>query len=81
MILQHDLLSDMRTRLVAPLLASSEVDHVDRLTPKVEFGGAIYMVGMHQIVTVELSSLGPRLGTVDARDGVMRAVDLIFVGF
>lgn len=81
LVLQHDVLSDLRTRLIAPLYLPGESDRVERLMPQIMFDGRTYLVGMDQMITADVRSLSPPLGKVDARDVIMRAVDLIFAGF
>ncbi len=80
-VLQHDVLSDLRTRLIAPLFREADGDFIDKLTRKVRFRQEIYMVGLHQMVTVDVTSLSEVLGSIDAQDKIMRGIDLMFVGF
>lgn len=76
----HDLLADLRTRLVAPLVAD-DVHVMGRLNPAVLFQGRSMHIRMDQLVTVDVTALGPKLGTVDAQEAVMRGMDLLLVGF
>lgn len=80
-VLQHDLLSDLRTRVVAPLAADGEVESIDRLTPEIVFEGKKLRIRFDQLVTVDIRSLGAELGTADVQDIVMRGIDLLFTGF
>ena len=80
-VLQHDLLSDLRTRLVAPLLPKHEFRPVDRLTPEIALGSESYLIGLDQMAAVDTASLGPELDRIDAQDEVMIGIDLIFAGF
>ncbi|WP_375457690.1 CcdB family protein [uncultured Enterovirga sp.] len=80
-VLQHDLLADLRTRVVAPLVDEGEVGSIDKLTPEIEFQGKKLRIRFDQLVTVDIQSLGSELGRIDVQDVVMRSIDLLFTGF
>ncbi|TDR88103.1 CcdB protein [Enterovirga rhinocerotis] len=79
-VLQHDLLSDLRTRIVAPLLSLTEADAIGRIAPEVAFGGRRYRLCLYELMTIDISSLSEPSGTVDVHDAVMRGIDQIFAG-
>lgn len=79
LILQHDQLEDLKTRIVAPLLDLDESAPVEKLAPQLEFDGRSYRVSFHKMATVDVRDL-EFVGKLDCHDLLMRANDLIFAG-
>jgi len=80
---QSDLLSDLSTRLVAPLakLTALRKKPIRDLTPVVEVAGAKYLMLTPQLAGVAVNELGPIVGDVKAhRDEIVAAVDFIITG-
>lgn len=78
-VLQHDQLEDLRTRIVAPLLDLTESAPVDHLAPEVTFDNRRYRISFHKMATIDVRDL-EAVGLLDVHDPLMRAVDLIFAG-
>ena len=80
-ILQHDELASLRTRIVAPLLRPGEVRQVTRLHPMVRLRGTEFLLVMDQLSAVDTTHLGPAEATLAAhRDEIVSALDLLFTG-
>ena len=81
--LQSDFLTrSLDTMVVAPLESAASGTFADRLNPPVDVEGAAFVVITQEIVTVRKNVLGTRRASVaNARDGIIRALDLLFTGF
>ena len=81
-VLQSDLLDELRTRVVAPLLpAASPPRAIGTLNPTLEVDGREYMVAPQIMATLTLSELGVKVGTAAShRDRIIRAVDALLSG-
>ncbi|HYW75976.1 MAG TPA: CcdB family protein [Gammaproteobacteria bacterium] len=79
-VLQHDLLSDLGTVVVAPLVREGESPRPLRgLNPVVEFCGERLVVSTQELAGVSRRDLGAVAGTLQtARDALITAVDLLF---
>ena len=80
--LQHDLLSDLNTVVVAPLIRESEGPRpLGGLNPIVEFAGELLVVSIQELAGVSCHYLGGVVGTLEAeRDALIRALDRLFTG-
>lgn len=82
MILQHDHLAIVRTRIVAPLIGPEDIKRLDRLHPLVKFAGQDFVLAMEQMATVDIADLRAPEGDVEAyRDQITRALDFLFSGY
>ncbi|HEY2137090.1 MAG TPA: CcdB family protein [Xanthobacteraceae bacterium] len=81
--LQSDLLTrNLDTMVVAPLEPEASGTFADRLNPRVEIDGNVYVVITQEIVTVRKSVLGKPQGSIAAdRDKLISALDMLFTGF
>ena len=81
--LQHNLLEDLHTRVVAPLIPKAKDAPDSRsLNPMVSFDGKDYFLATHFLATATLAELGTNLGDIShKRDDIIRALDLLFTGF
>ena len=80
-VLQHDRVSPLRSRLVAPLAETTAMKRVDRIHPTVVIEGKPYILAMDQIATVDLADLGQQVGSVHhLRDEIVAAIDFLFTG-
>ncbi|MEQ1952731.1 CcdB family protein [Mesorhizobium sp. CN2-181] len=81
--LQADLLSDLNTRVVAPLLpATASVKVIRRLNPTFTIDGKQYIMFAHLIATVPLSRLSePRTNFVRHQEEIVAALEMLFQGF
>jgi toxin CcdB len=81
-VLQHDYLSDLKGRLVAPMLAAAQMKPVERIHVAVELDGAQYFVVMDQLTAVPASSMGRKMGSLIAFEYRLKnAIDRMFTGF
>lgn len=78
-VLQHDQLEDLRTRIVAPLMGLDESAPIDRLAPEAAFEERRYRVAFHRMAALDQRDLEP-VGHLDLHDYMMRAADMIFAG-
>lgn len=77
--LQHDMLGDLATRIMAPLLPASGATTLKGLSPDVQIDGARYFVSMVEMASVPVSELSsPRGDLRDYRQNLLAAVDLLF---
>lgn len=80
-VLQHDLLADRRTRVVAPLLRHSAVIATPRLHPRLRLGRPEYFIATEQIGAVEVSEIERVVGSAeDLQYEIRRALDVVFSG-
>lgn len=80
---QSDLLSDLSTRVVAPLakLAGFRRKPIRDLTPVVEVEGAKYLMLMPQLAGVAAKELGQVVASISGqRDEIVAAVDFLVTG-
>ncbi len=81
-VLQSDLLSDLDTRMVAPLAKERELPSIGRLRPTVTHRGRRYRIVIDQMNVVGVRSIGEVVGSAASADyEIGRAIDGIFMGF
>ena len=80
---QTDLLDELKTRVVVPLIPhSSEIKTLRRLNPVFTIGGKQYAMFTHLIATVPASRLAePRTNLGRLHDQIVAALDMLFQGF
>ena len=79
-VLQDNQLSDLATRIVAPLIEISDHD-VDRATVAVHVEGVRYVVAMHLLTTVPIRNLGRPIANLGSHERALKnALDLVFFG-
>lgn len=80
---QADLLSDLATRAVVPLLAAATAPKpVARLNPVFEIGEQEFVMATQFIASVPLRELKRVVLSLAARrDEIVAALDMLFVGF
>ncbi|MEM8837591.1 MAG: CcdB family protein [Pseudomonadota bacterium] len=80
---QTDLLSDLNTRVVVPLLPLSEAPKAaDRLNPVFEIGGEPHVMVTQFLSAIPQSALNQPISNVSARfDDITAALDMVFQGF
>lgn len=81
-VLQSDLLDQLRTRVVAPLIPSGAVPRVmQTLNPTVTVGEATYLFMPQLAATVTLAELHDRVGSLAMmQDSFVRALDALLSG-
>ena len=79
--LQSPLLSDLNTRVVAPLVAEDQVRSLRGLNPIVEFNGRRMIVSIQTLTSVRRTELRRPVGDLSSyRDEIVRALDLLVGG-
>jgi toxin CcdB len=80
--LQHDLFSDQKTTIVAPLLRiADQVKPAGKTNPTLKLNGEIYIIAMQGMAAVQVSELSePVWRVAGLREQIAAAVDLLFFG-
>jgi toxin CcdB len=81
--LQADLLDILDTRVVAPVVAINQIDHVfARLSPRVEIEGHTYLILIPSLASLPKRILGEPVADLTYRqDEITAAMDFLFQGF
>ena len=79
---QADLLSELKTRVVIPLIRAEAFGRrADRLHPRFELGGQAFVLATHLIAAIRMRDLGAPIGSLrDQRDAVISAIDVLWSG-
>ncbi len=81
LVLQYPGLEASSTVVVAPLVPEGALLEIPILTPLIEFDGNAYLLLTYRLAAIQLSHLGPFLGTLDVYDYVFqRALARLFFG-
>lgn len=80
---QADLLEDLATRFVAPLLPEADVPQpLARLNPRFTVGGRNLIMATHLASAVPVRELDARVATlVHEQDAISNALDMLLSGF
>lgn len=81
--LQAEIIADVSTRVVAPLVARDELHHAPMhvLCPEVDVNGARYVVMTHQLASIPLpANLCPKASLVEQRYELLNALDFLITG-
>ncbi len=84
MDVQADLLADLKTRVVIPLvsLAGAKDEALPRLKPVIRIKGKNYLLMTTDIGVLRISDFGERVANAeDQRQVIVDAVDFLFQGF
>jgi hypothetical protein len=80
-ILQDDTLSELATRIIAPLVPVGDRYRVNRATPVVELDGVRYIVAVHLLTSVPLRYLGHVVSSLSEQERQLKgALDAVFLG-
>ena len=81
-VLQNDLLDELQTRVVAPLVpANSVARNMKSLNPTVTLGEETYLVMPQLAATLALAEMGEKVGSLAMmHDAIVRAVDALLSG-
>ncbi len=81
-VLQHDVLANAATVVVAPLLSTKKYKVSPRLHPVIEVEGEFYMIGTELLFAIERKRIGDKVDTaIGSIDDIKNALDLVFIGF
>lgn len=81
--IQADLLSELKSRIVIPLLREKDAPRatLKALNPTCLVAGTAHVVMTQNLASVSVSELGPPVGSLTAeRDSIIRAVDALLSG-
>ena len=80
-VLQVNRLADIQTRLVAPLVAETEMSPVPRLNPKFTIENKVVYLHPAEIAPVPTRLLKQRVTNLESdRYRIIAAIDLVFTG-
>jgi toxin CcdB len=81
-VLQSDLVANLRSTVVAPLVPRGNMIGARQLNPLVTVDGREYWIAAYELFAIEQRMLGPRVASVeDRRDAIIAAIDFLFTGF
>ena len=81
-VLQSDLVSGLRSTIVAPLIARETFSGASRLNPVLAVEGRDFWLATHELFAVDRRLLRDAVASVsDRRDAIIAAVDFVFTGF
>ncbi|HET7570846.1 MAG TPA: CcdB family protein [Gammaproteobacteria bacterium] len=80
--IQSDLLSDLQTRLVVPLVKSGRDGEMPgKVTPAIDIGGEPYILVMPQLAGIDVSQIGSVVADLGHyRDEIVAALDFLVTG-
>ena len=80
-ILQSDLVSGLRSTVVAPLVAREQLAGAQRMNPIFSINGSDYWLATHELFAIEQRMLKERIASLaDQHDAIMAALDFVFTG-
>ena len=80
-ILQHDLVDELGTRMVAPLSDETNRALIDVLRIPVEIDFGSFVVQLDRMAAIERRMIGQVVGTLAAEENrIKRGLDLLFFG-
>lgn len=80
---QNDLLDDLNTRVVIPLVAANQLpgSAIDKLCPIVSWDGEQFVLLTHQMTSVPVSALKAPVASLEhIRDTIVAAIDFLVTG-
>lgn len=81
LVLQSDLIAELRSTIVAPLIVHARMRGAQRLSPVVTIDGEDYWLAVHELFAVDRRILPqPVANLSDQRDAIIAALDLLFTG-
>jgi toxin CcdB len=82
--LQTEILSELATRVVAPVRPRAEHEHtiISRLHPIISVNGVEHVVAVSELAAIPVSLLGPPVASARSeRTAITGATDLLLTGF
>ena len=81
-IIQNDLLDEMRVRVAAPLFPANDgLRRIQSLNPEIRIEGETYVLMPQLLASFSIQELGERVGSAaDERDTIVRAIDTLLAG-
>jgi toxin CcdB len=82
LILQSDLVSGLRSTVVAPLVVKAALSGAPRLNPLITMDDGEYWLATHELFAVDRRALGKSVTSLaDQHDKIMSALDFLFIGY
>jgi toxin CcdB len=80
--LQSDLISELRSIVVAPLVPREQMKGAQRLNPVVTVEGSEYWLATHELFAIDQRMLNhtPVANLSNDRDAIIAALDIVFTG-
>jgi len=80
--LQSDLVSDLMSTIVAPLVKREDMAGAQRLNPLVTVAGQDFWLATHELFALDRRILRNKVASLaDRRDHIIGALDMLFTGF
>lgn len=80
--LQSDLVSDLKSTIVAPLVRRTDMTGAQRLNPLVTVAGEEFWLATHELFALDRRILRKKIASLtECRDHIIAALDLLFTGF
>ncbi len=81
-ILQSDLVSELSSTVVAPLVPRDRMAGAQRLNPIVSVEGREFWLATHELFAVDRRILRKQVANLaEDRDAIIAALDFVFIGF
>ena len=81
-VLQSDLVSDLRSTIVAPLVRRQDMTGAQRLNPLITVSNAEFWLATHELFALDQRVLRDKIvSLMEYRDQIIAALDLLFTGF
>jgi toxin CcdB len=81
-VLQSDLVSDLRSTIVAPLVSRKDMTGAQRLNPLANVGGEEFWLATHELFALDRRVLRNKIASLaECRDQIIAALDMLFTGF
>jgi toxin CcdB len=81
-VLQSDLVSGLRSTIVAPLVARNELTGAQQLNPMMVIEGHEYWLAIHELFAVEQRILSDAIANLsERRHAIVAALDFLFTGY
>ncbi|MEQ1578395.1 MAG: CcdB family protein [Hyphomicrobium sp.] len=80
-LLQHNLLDERETRVVAPLFVVSSIVPTHLLHPVIKIGRRNYLLATEKLAAIAKRNIGTVIGSAEEREyEIRRALNLVFCG-
>ncbi len=83
LVLQDEIVDNLTTRVVAPLIPINEVPkQIKILNPTISVNGEDYILMVHLLAAIPTTALKIKIGSVTSqRNEIIATLDLLFTGF
>jgi len=79
--LQHGMFSQLRTRIVAPLIPAEQVKPMTRINPVFEVEGRQLVMSTTELAGIAIKDIGAKVESLaQERDRIIAALDYVFTG-